>query len=102
MPEDLELVLRDGAVGLRIRAKPRSRRSAIVGVERGALLVTLAAPPHEGLANQELLRLFARVANVQQKQVELVSGASGRYKLLRIRGVEVSELRKLLLQQTSG
>lgn len=97
--QDLELVLHDGAVGLRVRAKPQARRSAILGVEQGALVVALAAPPHDGRANQELLRLFARLANIPLRQVELVAGASGRYKLVRISGVEISRLRKLLLQQ---
>lgn len=98
MTDDLELLPRDGAVGLRVRAKPGARRSAILGVERGALIVALAAPPREGQANLELVRLFARVANVQQRCVELVTGASGRYKLVRIRGVAMSDLRKLLLE----
>jgi hypothetical protein len=97
VPEELELVLRNGAVGLRVRVKPKSRRSAIIGVQQGALLVTLAAQPHDGQANDELLSLFARVANVPKSQIELVSGASGRQKLLRFRGVELSELRKSLL-----
>ncbi len=99
MSDDLELVLHNGAVGLRVRAKPRARRSAIVGAEQGALVVALAAPPHEGQANQELVRLFARVANIPRRQVELVAGASGHYKLVRISGVEISRLRKLLLEQ---
>ena len=97
VPSELELLQRDGAVGLRIRAKPGARRSAILGVEQGALVVAVAAPAREGLANQELIRLFARVANVHQRQVELVSGVSGRYKLVRIHGLQLDPLRKLLL-----
>jgi uncharacterized protein (TIGR00251 family) len=99
VPDELELVLRNGAVGVRVRVKPKSRRSAILGVQEGALLVTLAAQPHDGQANEELVSLFARVANVPKSQVELVSGASGRQKLLRIRGVDLAELRKSLLAE---
>jgi uncharacterized protein (TIGR00251 family) len=99
VPDELELVQRNGAVGLRVRVKPKSRRSAIVGVEQGALLVTLAAQPQDGQANEELLRLFARVAKVPKSQIELVTGATGRQKLLRIRGVDPPELRKLLLAE---
>ena len=98
MPDDLELVSRDGAVGLRVRAKPGARRSAILGVEQGALVVALAAPPREGLANEELIHLFARMANVQQRHVELVSGATGRYKLVRIHGIDANQLRQALLK----
>ena len=97
MTDDLELVLRNGAVGLRVRVKPNARVSGILAVEQGALVVSLAAPPHDGRANEELLRLFARVAKVPVSHVELASGASGRHKLLRIRGIQVSQLRKALL-----
>ncbi len=99
LPDELELVSREGAVGLRVRAKPGARRSAILGVEDGALIVALAAPPRDGLANKELISLFARVANVPQRQVELVRGTTGRYKLVRIRGVEPDDLRALLVKQ---
>jgi len=98
LPDELELLEREGCVGLRVRAKPGARRSRIFGIENGALVVAVAAPPREGLANQELVRLFARVASVPQKQVELVAGATGRYKLVRIHGVEIAELRKVLLE----
>ena len=98
LSDDLELLQRDGSVGLRVRAKPGARHSRIHGIENGALVVAVAAPPREGLANQELVRLFARVASVPQKQVELVAGASGRYKLVRIHGVEIAELRKVLIE----
>jgi uncharacterized protein (TIGR00251 family) len=96
---ELELVSRNGAVGLRVRVKPNARRSAILGVEQGELVVALTAPPRDGRANQELLQLFARVANVPAGRIELVSGASGRRKLLRIRGIDESQLRKSLLEQ---
>jgi uncharacterized protein (TIGR00251 family) len=100
MVDELELVLREGAVGLRVRVKPSARRSAIVGVEQGVLVVSLAAPPHDGRANKELLLLFSRVANVPISQIELSAGASGRHKLVRFRGIDLSELRKSLLEQT--
>lgn len=99
MPDDFELVSKDGAVGLRVRVKPNARLSAIVGVEQGELVVALAAPPREGRANHELLQLFARVAKIPPSRVEVAVGSSGRHKLVRFRGIEVSQLRKSLLEQ---
>jgi uncharacterized protein (TIGR00251 family) len=99
MVDELELILREGVVGLRVRVKPGARRTAIIGVDQGVLVVSLAAPPHDGQANKELLRLFARVANVPLSRIELSAGASGRHKLVRFRGVELSKLRKSLLEQ---
>jgi uncharacterized protein (TIGR00251 family) len=97
--DDLELLAHNDAIGLRVRVKPRSSRSAVVGVEQGALVVALAAAPHDGEANQELVRLLARLAKVHTSQVRLAAGASGRHKLIRIRGVGISELRTTLLEQ---
>jgi uncharacterized protein len=98
LPDELELVLRDGAVGLRVRAKPNARRSAILGIEQGALIVALAAPPRDGQANEALVHLLARVASVPKRQVELLRGANARYKLVRIHGVDLEQLRNALLQ----
>jgi uncharacterized protein (TIGR00251 family) len=95
--DDLELVARSDAIGLRVKVKPRSSRSAVVGVEQGALVVALVAAPHDGQANHELIRLLARLAKVPASQVQLAAGAAARHKLVRIRGVGIGELRTTLL-----
>ena len=98
MADDLELVYRDGTVGLRLRVKPMARRTVIVGVQQGALVVSLAASPHEGQANRELLRFLSDIVHVPVSRIQLAAGASGRTKLVRFRGVDLAQLRKNLLQ----
>jgi len=98
MADDLELVSREGTVGLRVRVKPMARRTVIVGVQQGALVVSLAASPHEGQANRELLRFLSELAHVPVSRIELAAGASSRTKLVRFRGVDPAELRQNLLQ----
>ena len=102
MADDLELVSRDGTVGLRVRVKPMARRTVIVGVQQGALVVSLAASPHEGQANRELLRFLSDIVHVPVSRIQLAAGASGRTKLVRFRGVDVTQLRKNLLQLPQG
>ncbi len=102
MADDLELVSRDGTVGLRVRVKPMARRTVIVGVQQGALVVSLAASPHEGQANRELLRFLSDLVHVPVSRIQLAAGASGRTKLVRFRGVDVTQLRKNLLQLPQG
>jgi uncharacterized protein len=97
MTDDLELVSRDGTVGLRVRVKPMARRTVIVGVQQGALVVSLAASPHEGQANRELIRFLSELAHVPVSRIELASGASGRTKLVRFRGIDLAQLRQNFL-----
>ena len=98
MADDLELVSREGTVGLRVRVKPKARRTKIIGVQEGVLVVTLAAPPHEGQANVELLRFLSEVVHVPVSRIELAAGASGRTKLVRFRDVDVAHVRQHLLR----
>ena len=100
MTDDLELLSRDGSIGLRVRVKPKARRTEIVGVEAGVLVVALAAPPHDGQANRELLRFFARLARIPTSRIELATGATARVKLIRFRGADLAELRRCLLDRT--
>jgi len=102
MADDLELVSRDGAVGIRVRVKPMARRTVIVGVQQGALVVALAASPHEGQANRELLRYLSELVHVPVSRIELAAGASGRTKVVRFRGVDPVQLRQNLLQLPHG
>ena len=74
----------EGAV-LRVRVVPRAGRTVIDGIVDGAIRVRLAAPPVEGAANQALIGLLAETLTVPKRDVEIVSGARGRLKTVRIR-----------------
>jgi hypothetical protein len=67
-----------------------------VGVADGCLKVRLAAPAREGKANDALAGLLAGVLGVRRKDVMLVAGASGRRKLVRVRGIDLTAARQKL------
>jgi hypothetical protein len=67
-----------------------------VGVADGCLRVRLAAPAREGKANDALAGLLAGVLGVRRKDVMLVAGASGRRKLVRVRGIDLTAARQKL------
>jgi uncharacterized protein (TIGR00251 family) len=73
---------------LHILVQPRASRSEIVGPHGDALKVRLAAPPVDGAANEELVRLLAREYGVPRGAVEIVSGLSSRRKTVRVLGVK--------------
>lgn len=92
----LSLSDRAGGVRLSVHVRPKSSRSAIVGVREGALDVALTSPPADGAANAELQRLLARALEVTQRDVSIVAGTSARNKVLEINGISAVEARARL------
>lgn len=84
---------RSGTVRLRVRVQPRASRTEVVGEHDGALKVRVAAPPVDGDANRELVRLLAKALGLASSQVRLVSGATGRSKTLEITGADAAAVR---------
>jgi uncharacterized protein (TIGR00251 family) len=92
------LALNERAEGVRIsvQVRPKSSRSAILGVRGGALHVALISPPVDGAANAELIKLLARALDVRRNDVEISHGASGRTKVIAVRGLRENETRARL------
>jgi uncharacterized protein (TIGR00251 family) len=78
--------LRDGQVVFKVQVVPRSSRSEVVGEHNGSLRIKIAAPPVEGAANEELIRVLAKTFNVSRSAVTIVSGHSGKMKQISIEG----------------
>ena len=84
------------AVRLSVRVQPRASRSEVVGEHDGALKVRLAAPPVEGEANRELVRFLGRLLGVPPSRLTVVSGATGKSKVVQIAGVAVADVERVL------
>ena len=85
----------DGAITFQVRVVPRASRSEIAGELDGALRVRVNAPPVDGAANEELVRLLARELKVRAGAVEILSGHSSRTKTVLVRGADSLALQKL-------
>jgi hypothetical protein len=70
-----------------VRAKPRAKKSRVVAFKDGAFHVAVAAPPVDGAANDELVRVLARALGVAPSAVSIERGQSGRNKLVRVAGL---------------
>jgi uncharacterized protein (TIGR00251 family) len=88
-PGSLQVVQAGPDVILPVWAKPRASKSRIGGLREGALEVSVAAPPVDGEANDELVRTVARALGVPRASVAIESGSTGRTKRLRIRSATV-------------
>jgi uncharacterized protein (TIGR00251 family) len=60
-------------------------------VSGDAIRVRLTAPPVEGAANEALVRFLALRLEVPRSAVELVSGLTGRTKLVAVAGLSAEE-----------
>jgi uncharacterized protein (TIGR00251 family) len=91
---------------LRIAAKPNAKKSALLrfvelpgrdGAMERALEIAIAAPPVEGRANEELVRVLSKALGLKKKDVVVVAGETGRSKIVEIEGLDASELESRLV-----
>ena len=80
----IEVYEHDGSVTFYVRVIPRSSKSEIVGELDGALKVKLKAPPVDGAANDELIRLLSKEFDFSRSDIEIVSGFTSKSKRIRV------------------
>lgn len=96
-PRAVKLVEREGVVRIEVHAKPRAKKSRILGAKGDSLEVSLAAPPADGAANEELVRVLAEALGVPKRQVSIVRGHGSTRKLVEVAGVPAELARSALL-----
>ena len=69
---------------IQVKVKPNARASQLEQLADGTWLAQVKAPPVDGKANEELVRLVARHFGLRKAQVTIRSGASGRMKLVQL------------------
>ena len=75
--------------------QPRASKNEVVGLHDGCLKLRITAPPVEGAANEAVIRLVAESLGIPRRQVRLVTGSTGRRKILEIEGVSEAQLASL-------
>jgi uncharacterized protein len=81
----------DGAT-FAVRVHPRASKTAITGTFGDALKISLAAPPVDGRANQELTEFLSGLFNVPRASINILTGTNARNKIVRVSGHSASEL----------
>lgn len=79
---------RAGGTRLAVRVIPRASRDGIDGIRDGALVVRVTAAPVDGAANAAVTRIVADALGVPASRVTVLSGATGRRKVLGIDGLD--------------
>jgi uncharacterized protein (TIGR00251 family) len=90
--------VRDTAQGAQfaLRVQPRASRNAIAGVMGEAVKLAITAPPVDGKANQAVVEYLAELFQVSKSSIAIVSGETGRNKLIAVRGLNADQVRKAL------
>jgi uncharacterized protein (TIGR00251 family) len=81
---------------IRFYVQPKASRSEVIG-EHGAgdaarLKVRVAAPPVEGAANEELIRLLKKLTGIPSSRIHLIRGESAKTKDVLFQGALVEDL----------
>jgi len=89
---------KDGTI-LSVHIQPKASTTECVGIHGDALKIRVAAPPVDGAANDELIRFLAQTVSLPLAAVCIESGASGRHKRVRLRGVMAERVIARLMQK---
>lgn len=92
----LDITAKDGAVIVAVRVVPRASKSEIVGELDGFLKIRLSAPPVDGVANKELVKLLSKTFGVSKSQIEIISGETSKTKRVQIDGLNTKEFLKTI------
>ena len=85
-----------GGAVFRVRVVPRSSRSGIAGIQDDALKLRIMAPPVEGKANEECVRLLAELLGVKRGQVTIIAGHASRTKTVAVDGLKADQVASLI------
>ena len=95
----LKITERDGAVRFAVRVQPRSSRLGIVGLHGTSLKICVHAPPVDGAANEEVIKVLANALEVPRRDIRIVSGEGSRNKVVEVNGINSATLHGRLAAQ---
>ena len=79
-----------------LHIQPGAKRTAVAGAFGDTVKVAVSSPPVDGKANAQLLGFLSELLGLPKSALQLVSGASGRYKMVSISGLTPDAVRQKL------
>ena len=74
---------------VQVKVFPKSSRNQVMEREGGWLKIRVTAPPLEDKANKALIALLSKKLKLPKRNVEIISGARSKFKIIRIQGEAV-------------
>ncbi|MCC7354999.1 MAG: YggU family protein [Anaerolineae bacterium] len=84
---------KDERIFFQVHVQPRASHNEVAGVYGAAVKIRLQAPPVEGRANAALIAFLAQRLGLRERDVEIMSGHSGRSKRVAVRGLAADAVR---------
>ncbi|HXZ57285.1 MAG TPA: DUF167 domain-containing protein [Gaiellaceae bacterium] len=83
---------------VRLRVSPGARKTEIAGRHGDAWKVRVTAPAEGGRANDAVLKLLAERLGLPRRSLSIVSGQTGRDKVVQMAGIDSQETDRRLEQ----
>jgi uncharacterized protein (TIGR00251 family) len=102
MKNERTFKIHDGKVGaaITVRVTPRMAKNEIGEIlEDGTIKIRLTAAPVDGKANECLINYLADVLETKPSKIEIVSGLTGRNKLVSILDQSPEEVQQKIMKQ---
>lgn len=99
MKSETKKQFKKGKAGSVIAVKviPRSSTPGFSEImDDGVLKIRLASPPVDGKANEELVKIVAKEIGCKATDIEIISGRTGKNKLVAIYGFEPDIVNKII------
>lgn len=74
-------------ISIALHVQPRASRTKIMGIHGEALKLAVQAPPVDGEANAAICEFFADFFSCAKRNIEILSGETGRKKSVFILGI---------------
>lgn len=69
---------------IKVYIQPNSKKSGYAGVYDGMPKLKITAPPVDGAANAEIIKIFSKLLNIPKSEIVISSGQVSRIKILDI------------------
>lgn len=69
---------------IKVYIQPNSKKSGYAGLYDGLPKLKITAPPVDGAANAEIIKIFSKLLNIPKSDIVISSGQASRLKILEI------------------
>ena len=69
---------------IKVYIQPNSKKSGYAGLYDGIPKLKITAPPVDGAANSEIIKIFSKLLNISKSDITIASGQASRLKILEI------------------
>ena len=82
--------------------QPKSSKNKICGLHGESLRIRLTSPPVDGEANKMCIKYLAKDLSVSPSRITIVSGQTGRNKIIHVEVMDIPEFLEKIPQSTES